>query len=148
MSNSWLPTAGPDPLELRPELATLYRTFEGRLWRDRLVDPELLELCRLRIASLLGDEAGAASRTPGVEIGEGRDERLADWPADPAFDDLHRAGLAFAEQFVIDSHGVSDDQFAAVAEHLTPDEMVAFTTALGLFDGMSRFRLVLGVAPR
>jgi alkylhydroperoxidase family enzyme len=145
VSGCWLATAGADPLELRPELASLYRTFEGRLWRDRLVDPVLLELCRMRIAGLLGDTAGAVARTPGVDVGEERADRLADGPTDPAFDDLHRAGLAFAEQFVIDPHGVTDDLFAAVAEHLTPPEMVAFTTALGLFDGMSRFRLVLGV---
>jgi alkylhydroperoxidase family enzyme len=145
--SAWLSSAAGDPLQLRPDLADLYGAFEGRLWRDRLVDPVVLELCRLRIAALLGDEVGLARRTPGVEVGEERLARLAAWPTDPAFTPAERAALAYAEQFVIDAHGVNDEQVGALGEHLDPSAVVALTTALGLFDGMCRFRLVLGVTP-
>ncbi len=147
MSASWLTSAGDEPLELRPELATLYQAFEGRLWQERLVDPELLELCRLRVCSLLGDTVGAAARTPGVTVAPDRIARLPAWPTDPAFTSGERAALAYTEQFVIDPHGLGDDLAASLAAFLDPSEVVAFTTALGLFDGMSRFRVVLGGAP-
>src|SRR5262249_16908493 len=69
---------------------------------------------------------------------------LPRWPTDPRFSELERAGLAFAEKFVMDPHAISDDDAAAVTAHLSAREMVAFTEALALFDGVTRFRVILG----
>jgi hypothetical protein len=46
---------------------------------------------------------------------------------------------------VLDPHGVDDADTAAVAAHLPPPAMVALIEALALFDGFTRFRLILGV---
>jgi len=88
------------------------------------------------------------SKVANILAAAGLDEakvgRLARWAEDPAFTDAERAVLAVAEQFVIDVHGVSDADFARLADHLSPPECVGFTVALGLFDGASRLRIALG----
>lgn len=147
---SWLATA-PDGtldglLSVRPELAALHEPFAATVWEDRLVDPVVLELCRVRIAQLHGDAAEAARRTPeGLAAGCGGElfEALPRWPADPAFTAVQRAALAVAEQFVVDAHGVTDEQVAELVDHLGAGATVAFTAAVGLFDGFTRFRRVL-----
>ena len=58
------------------------------------------------------------------------------------FDDRLRCALGVAELFVIDVHAVTDEQIEALQRHLSASEMVAFSVALGLFDGFTRFRLV------
>ena len=149
----WLPPAdGRTPLDrifgLCPELYARYRDFAGRLWWSRAVDPVLLELCRLRVAALLGCDAELAVRyAPARAAGldEAKIGALSTWPTHPAYSPRERACLGFAEQFVVDPHGISDEAAAAVTAHLTAPEMVAFTEALAVFDGFARFRLLLAV---
>jgi alkylhydroperoxidase family enzyme len=150
---SWLPPAdGRTPLDRVfghcPEIYARYRDFAGRLWWSRPADPILLELCRLRIAQLLGCDAELAVRyAPARAAGldEGKIAALPTWPTHPAYSSCERACLGFAEQFVVDPHGISDDAAAAVTAHLSAPEMVTFTEALAVFDGFMRFRLLLGV---
>src|SRR5262245_65247460 len=67
---SWLPerAAGGDDFErtfaLRPDLFAAWREFAGLFWEKRLVDPVVLELCRLRIAQMHGARHALALRTP------------------------------------------------------------------------------------
>jgi alkylhydroperoxidase family enzyme len=141
--------ASPDALlALRPDLDGRYAALVDAAWRSG-VDPVLLELCRLRIASVLGDAAGASARQPQALLA-GLNEQLVvhldEWWAHPSFGSAERAALAVAEQFAIDVHGVDDAQFGAVAAHLGPDGAVAFAMALALFDGQSRLRRAFAVA--
>lgn len=131
-------------LQLRPDLAERYATFRNLIHDEHLVDPVVLELCRLRIAAMLGDDGAAAAPTPGVDVPAELVGSLASWPTDPQFSPLFKAALGLAELFVIDAHAVSDEQIAQLESHLGADGVVALTTALGLFDGESRMRLTLG----
>ena len=63
----------------------------------------------------------------------------------PLFTEHQRHCLAYAEQYVIDVHGITDADAAAVKQESSDDQYVAFTVALGLFDGLGRMRLALGV---
>ena len=107
--------------ELRPQLFADYRAFEECVCGA--LDPHLVALCRGRVAYLLG----------------GRDTAI-----EPA-SDCERACVKLADKFVLDPHGVTDADAAAVAAHLSPAAMVALVEALALFDGFTRFRLILGV---
>jgi len=147
---SWLGT--PPTLDgvfgLRPELYQAWRGFRDVFWDEALVDPVVLELCRLRVATLHACAAELAQRTPAAHAA-GLDEQklaaLADWASDPRFDARERACLRFAEQFVLDPHGITDADAAAVVAALGEPGLVALIEALALFDGFCRFRLVLGV---
>jgi alkylhydroperoxidase family enzyme len=134
----------------RPDLYREFRDFYALFWERRLVDPVLLELCRLRIAGMLGCASELEIRhEPARDAGldEAKIAALVDWPRDPRFSDLERAALAFAEMFVRDPHAITDADARAVADELGDAGMVAFIEALALFDGFARFRVMLGIAP-
>jgi alkylhydroperoxidase family enzyme len=153
---SWLPlpaTAAPrDPFErvfsLRPNLFEAWRDFSALFWTRRLVDPVVLELCRLRVAQLLGARHPQSVRMPQARaagLTEGRIAGLASWWTSDAFDATERACLRFAEQFVLDAKGITDADAAAVVGALGDAGTVAFVEALAIFDGFSRFCCSLGV---
>src|SRR5262245_20219869 len=149
----WLPVAASGAtaldraLGLRPDLCADYRAFVALFWERGPVGAVVLELCRLRVAQLLRCDGELRlryepARTAGLD--EGKIAQLERWPTAPEFTAAERACLAYAEQFVLDAHGISDAQAAAVTSHLTPAGLVALTEALALFEGFARLRLVLG----
>lgn len=132
-------------LSSQPTMAAGYQAMTEELWAHGVIDPVLLELVRIRICQLHGDRVGSAERTPAA-LAAGLDESLvaslSEWPTHDRFDDRLRCALGIAELFVIDVHAVTDEQTEALQRHLNASEMVAFSVALGLFDGFTRFRLV------
>jgi len=153
---SWLPlpaTAGRrDPFErvfaLRANLFEAWRDFSALFWTRRLVDPVVLELCRLRVAQLLGARYPQSVRTPEARaagLPEGRIAALACWRTSDDFGETERACLRFAEQFVLDAKGITDADAAAVVGALGDAGTVAFVEALAIFDGFSRFCCSLDV---
>lgn len=154
---SWIPTpqspADPSPdfdrvLSLLPELHGRYREFEALFWERRLVEPVLLELCRLRVAQLLECRSELARRHPAARAAGLREERieaLPRWRQSPRFSSVERACLALVEKFVFDPHGVSDAEMEAVVSALGNEGAVALAEALALFDGFGRFRNALGI---
>lgn len=148
---SWLtgePSARDDLLDLRPELAADHRRILEGIW-DGSVDPALLELCRLRMASLLGAETAQQERTPAAVVAgldEPKIEALPAWPTDGRFDDLERACIGYAEQYVIDVHGITGEQTEKVAAGLGAPGMITFTTALAMWELSHRFDNALGAS--
>jgi alkylhydroperoxidase family enzyme len=126
----------------RPGVAAHLAELERAAWSA--VDPVLLELCRLRIAMLLGCPDEMEARTD-VAIAAGLDEAvladLASWPTSARFGSRERACLAFCEQFVIDVAGSSDELALAVADHLGPQGLAEFTAALLVMEQRQRLRL-------
>jgi alkylhydroperoxidase family enzyme len=147
-------SAGDAPFEralgIRRDLFELHRALVAELWADGTVDPVILELCRLRVAQLHGDEGELRLRyEPAVAAGldEAKVAALHDWPTSPLFSPAERTCIALAEKMTIDVHGVDDDEAAAVTAALPPDQTVALTLAIGLFDGLARFRAILDLDP-
>jgi alkylhydroperoxidase family enzyme len=143
---------GEQPLDrvfgLSPVVYEQYRELVRHVWQPGLISPVLLELCRLRMAQLIGGEHGFAGRAPQAAEAGLSDEKVAalrQWPTSPLFDAAERACLAFAESYVIDAHSVTDGQCAELQRHLSPSEVAVLTTALALFDATARFEVALGV---
>ena len=133
-------------LGLRPDLEVLFGDYLAHVWSG--ADPVVLELCRLRIAMLHGDDAQQRLRhdtAVAAGLTEDKVAALADHHGSPLFSDHERACMSYAEQYVIDVHSITDADADRVKAGMTDAEFVAFTVALGLFDGLGRFRLVLGV---
>jgi alkylhydroperoxidase family enzyme len=105
-------------------------------------DPMLLELCRLRIAQLLGNDHELAVRTDDVDVPPPMLDSLAQWATSPAFGPRERAVLAFCEQFVIDVASLGPELRDAVAEHLGADETALFANALLVIEQRQRLRLM------
>ncbi|MBY0278849.1 carboxymuconolactone decarboxylase family protein [Candidatus Binatia bacterium] len=132
-------------LGLSPAAETL-RAYDVALWRDPATDPLLLELCRLRLAQLLGLDP--ASRRPApAAIAAGLDparvSELARWPTSPLFGTRERAALAFAEQWFLDPSGMTDDDCAVLRGAIGEPGCAAFTMGLALSEAMLRLELVL-----
>ena len=111
-------------------------------------DPVLLELCRLRMATVLSYPAEQARRTARARaagLDEAKVAELPSWPTSPRFDARERACLALAEQFVIDANGVTDEQVADVTAHLGPARCYAFVQALSVVETFQRACLTLGI---
>jgi alkylhydroperoxidase family enzyme len=110
----------------------------------RAVDPVLLELCRLRIAQLLGCGPEQETRTPAA-LAAGLEEatiaELPSWPTSGRFGPRERACLSFCEQFVIDVAGMSDDLAFAVSHQLGPEALMNFVNALLVVEQRQRLRL-------
>lgn len=109
-----------------------------------VVDPVVLELCRLRIAQLLGCDAEIAVRTPAA-IAAGLDEatvqQLASWPTSAAFGIRQRACLALCEQSLIDVSQVTSSQTDAVGAELGVQGLADFVSALLVIEQRQRLCL-------
>jgi alkylhydroperoxidase family enzyme len=131
----------------RSAYAAALRDVEDAVWAQDLVSATILELCRLRIAQILGCAAALGHRTPEA-LAAGFDEALVDslarWPTDSRFDNRTRACLGYAEQILIDAQEVSDEQARVVIDALGEGGFLVLTYACGLFETTQRGRLVLG----
>lgn len=140
-----------DLLALHPALAADHRRLLDEVWQAG-VDARILELCRLRTATILGNARAWEEPRSATAVAAGLDEslvaELAQWPTHPGFDAAARACLGLAEQFVIDVHAITDAQLAEVAAHIGPDGVVTLTTALAAWELTHRFdNALLASAP-
>jgi alkylhydroperoxidase family enzyme len=153
---SWLPAVAPGPggferaFALRPELRDAWLDFTRLFWERDLLPRAVTQLCRLRVGAMQG--AMLPDLCPAM--GEARaalDPRKAAevdrWWRSEAFDPTERACLRFAEQFVLDPKGISDEDAAAVTGALGDAGTVAFVELLAILDGFTRFARILEVEP-
>jgi alkylhydroperoxidase family enzyme len=132
----------PAALAAQPDVARSLETLREAAWS--VVDPLVLELCRLRIATLLGCDYERGLRTEAA-VTAGLDEatvrELSAWPTSERFGRRERACLAFCEQFVIDVAGMDDDLAFAVSDELGPQAFRDFVSALLVVEQRQRLRL-------
>jgi alkylhydroperoxidase family enzyme len=105
------------------------------------VDPILIELCRLRMATLMGSKLDLSLRyKPAVAAGltEQKVRELSRYETSPLFSDRERRCLDFAEQFVIQSSAISDADAARVQAALDPETFIYFVKALSVMDQLQR----------
>lgn len=149
VSGTWFPepTSGETALDRvvnhRPAYADAMREVEAALWSQDALELEILELCRLRIAQLLG-ATGSEHRAPGIAIEQSLLANLSRWPTASAFADRHRVCLGYAEQVLMDAQGVTDEQADEVIRAVGEDAFIVLTYACGFFETTQRAQLLLG----
>lgn len=102
--------------DLRSGIDKLFALVE-----DGRFDPVILDLCRRRVGTLLRCPNHAGPIPPRAQL-----------------DVRQLACVDFAEAFVLDHHGITDEQAALLTRHLSDAETVALTTALAIYDGFCR----------
>jgi alkylhydroperoxidase family enzyme len=103
------------------------------------VDPELLDVCRLRVAMILGCDDELAHRpmaTSSLTL-----EDIRSWTTSDRVSPRQRACLAFAEQFVIDVKNLENKTVHDVTEQLGVDGLVNFASALLVIEQRQRLQL-------
>jgi alkylhydroperoxidase family enzyme len=131
---------------LCPEAVSALSAVVASAWDE--TDAVLLELSRLRIATLLGSTAELARRTARATdagLTEAKVAALPAWPTSPLFTDRERACLSLTEQFVIDANGVTEEQVAEVTEHLGVAGCYAFVESVSVLETFQRACLTLGI---
>jgi AhpD family alkylhydroperoxidase len=149
---TWLAGTAPDAsigdlLAMSPAMHERLVKLERDIWASPAVDPALLELVRLRVATLVGCAAELAHRTPEARAAGLTDEKIADlpnWPTSYLYTARERMVLAFAESYVIDAHSVTDELCKRLNEQWAPTQLSALTFALAVFDAKARMRTALG----
>jgi alkylhydroperoxidase family enzyme len=114
------------------------------------VDPILVELCRLRMATLIGSKLDLSMRyKPAVAAGltEEKVRELSRYESSPLFVERERRCLDFAEQFVIQSSAISDADVARVQTVLDPEAFIYFVKALSVMDQMQRGCVAFDIQP-
>jgi len=131
----------------RPRYAAVLADIEDALWQQEAVSPLLLELCRLRIAQLLGCDVALVHRTPQA-VAAGLDESLvtslSQWPTDARFSGQARVCLGYAERLLMDAQGVSDEEADRVIDAVGQGGFLVLAYACGLFETTQRARLIVG----
>lgn len=134
---------------LEPKLDSVLGEFVGQVWEGAM-DSATLEMCRVRMAMLLGSEEDAAFRSPqAVSGGAGTGEleakllALAEWPTSPLFSEADRAALDFCEKYVIDPYAITDEDCAEMNSCFSEPELTNLTFALAAFESLIRSRVAL-----
>lgn len=113
------------------------------------VDPVLIELCRLRMARILGCEFALSYRyEPAIAAGldEAKIALIHRYPDSPLFSPRERACIGFAEQFAMQSSSITDDDVACVLTHIDPESFIYFVKALSVTDQLLRGTTAFGIA--
>lgn len=126
-----------DLLDLCPGLAEKHRAVAAAIWMGS-VPIKTLEYCRLRMARILGAQTALAEPSHAAVDPEAI-AVLSAWPSNPHFDEVDRACIALAEQYVIDIHGVTDSMIENLTELIGPEGVVTLTTALAMWELTHRF---------
>jgi alkylhydroperoxidase family enzyme len=129
VSLDWLTDAG-----LQPGVHARLAELEAALWTGTL-DPALLHLIRARTAQLIGD----APETEDAAVAE----TARHWTAAPDLDDRARTVMRWVEQFVIDPHGITDEDAAGLSAVLDARECAELTVAVAVFEALARTRVAL-----
>ena len=122
-----------------PDIAGALDAVHRASWAA--VDQRLLELCRVRVAQLLGCDEEADALTPGVAVTADELASVSTWPTASCFGAGDRAVLAWCEQFVIDVAAMDDSTVAPVRDHLGDGGLIDLTNALLVIEQRQRLRL-------
>ena len=155
MTATWLPGLPPGDTDwdrfraLCPDVFDALGELVVAAWAE--TDPVSLELCRLRMATLLGatsEQGRRTERARAAGLTEAKVTELPAWPWSPSFSARERACLALAEQFVVDANGVTEEHVDAVTAELGPEGCFTFVQALSVLETFQRACLTLGIDTR
>ncbi len=118
-----------------PHIAKILEEAHQAAWG--VTDPVMLELCRVRVARLLGNESELSSDLDPALVAA-----THEWPPSPLLSASQRACLAFTEEFVIDVANLHDETAAAVVSELGDQGFADFVNALLVIEQRQRMRLI------
>jgi alkylhydroperoxidase family enzyme len=129
-----------------PQLQERLDAYVMGVWRDPALPEGVLELCRIRIATLLGATAAARVRLLQLPTAlEAGAARIESWSTADELGATERACLAFAEQFVLDAQALDEVTVEAVRSRVGEQGLALLVVGVGLAEGLTRAQLAWGV---
>jgi hypothetical protein len=121
---------------------------EHYLYLASLVEPTLLELCRLRMTQIIGNSATIAPASAlQSNITADQLDALPEWRDSDRFDAIQKACLDFTEYFCHTAQSVTDEHVARLSAYLTAEQILGFTVALWVSESFHRLSNFLAVVP-
>jgi len=143
---------GPTELDrvwrLRSQYYDLFMTDYHRSL-ERL-EPVLIEVCRLWMATLLGSKLDLSLRyKAAVSAGltEAKIKELANYAKSPLYTQQEKVCLDFAEQFAIQSSNITDADVQRLSGVLSWEDVIYFVKALNALEQLSRSSTVFDIQP-
>ena len=143
---------GPTELDrvwrLRPQYYELFMQDYNRSI-ERL-DPVVIELCRLWMATLLGSSLDKSLRyAPALDAGltESKVREIANYSKSPLFSERERVCLDFAEQFAIQSSNITNADVQRLSTVLSWEDVIYFIKALSVMEQLSRACTAFDIQP-
>lgn len=114
------------------------------------VDERLKTLAATKVATKVGcqfciDIATALGRTAGVTEEQMRD--FHDYRTSPAFSEVEKLVLEYADELTSEPVAISDELFARLREHFDEPQIVELTSAVAIENYRARFNNALDIAP-
>lgn len=136
--------------KLEPKLDSVLDEFAAEIWEGAM-DTATLEMCRVRMAMLLGSPDDTAFRSPQAAARGAADAAeleakllaLSEWPTSPLFTEADRAALDFCEKYVIDPYIITDEDCVEINRCFSEPELTNLTFALAVFESFIRSRVAL-----
>jgi hypothetical protein len=117
-----------------PDVTAALHAAQAAAWAA--TDPVTLEMCRIRVATLLGNTDELGSDLAGDLVAA-----IPSWPTTSQLSAAQRACLRFTEEFVIDVASLSDATANAVIAELGEQGYADFVNALLVIEQRQRMRL-------
>ena len=128
---------------LKPAATSLLDAANNHSWIA--IQPELLELIRLKIGALIGNEAGLTRRSLVAReqgLTETKIAQLDDYCESADFSALEKRCLAFAEMFVIDVGSLTEADVGTLRKYYSAEQCRAFAVALYITECTQRLEIV------
>ncbi|BBZ15375.1 carboxymuconolactone decarboxylase family protein [Mycobacterium branderi] len=142
---TWLPITADGQSErdavlgMHPEVYARHRTFLETC--AAATDPDLLTLCKARIAQMLHCREELALHSPDLLA------ELTSWERSSSFTELQRNTLEFVEQVVIDPSVVSRELVGGLERELGTSGVINFTTVIAAYEASLRLSTLLDLEP-
>ena len=105
-----------------------------------VTNKEILGLCKLRIAMILGCESEIEAMSQ--QLNSLKVSDISQWPTSNHFSDLEKSCLRFAEEFIIDVASIPDDSAFAIRDDLGDEGFVNFVNGLLVIEQRMRLLIV------
>lgn len=146
---------GRDPVQRsvlahQPELLRAFLRLYGTLWSHGVVDHATKEVARLRNARVTDCRYCRNvrfSRAREEGLGEDVVALIDDGFEESALSERHKALIRYADVFLVDPSGLSDQLRTEMLRRFTAPEIVELTAGLALFMGFSKIAVALGQEP-
>ncbi|ORA19472.1 carboxymuconolactone decarboxylase family protein [Mycobacterium arosiense] len=126
-------------LGVHPEVYARHREFLKAC--AAAIDPDLLALCKARIAQMLHCREELALHSPDLLA------ELKSWERSSSFTALQRTVFEFVEQFVIDPSMISRELVTSLERELGTSGVINFTTVITGYEASLRLSTLLDLEP-
>ena len=138
MGQTWINGAADSSVEsllaLRPDLAERIDAYDRNA--AAAIGPRLRTLLEIRAAQLLRHEDYLRTADPELV------DQATNWYSHPALTEVERVSLEVGEMFLIDHHGITDDQIVRLQRLVGDQGTVAVLMNVAMLDGFTKFRRV------